>query len=260
MKIGLSRAAIALSIAAALLGACSDRAVAPAPREIEPTTARKTVAPLPAVRFAEIHYDNSGTDVNERIEVSFPTGTSLTGWSVVLYNGSGGASYDTKSLAGPAVASCGAGSSRSIVVLSYPSNGIQNGNPDGMALVDPNGAVVEFLSYEGTFAATNGPANGMTSVDIIASENGTEGTLNSLARSSSDVWTSGAETFGVCNDDGAIVVGPVANVTVTPTPATILVNGTQQFTASATDANGTPVPSATFTWSSSNMSVTTVTS
>src|SRR5690349_23445178 len=106
MKIGLSRAAVGVSIAAALLGACADNAVAPTtPREIAPSSARAAQLPLPSVRFAEIHYDNSGTDVNERIEVSFPTGTSLTGWSVVLYNGSGGASYDTKSLAGPAVAS-----------------------------------------------------------------------------------------------------------------------------------------------------------
>jgi len=260
MKFGLSRAAIRVSIAAALLGACSDTVVAPSStRGIAPSTARAAQLPLPSVRFAEIHYDNSGTDVNERIEVSFPTGTDLTGWSVVLYNGSGGASYDTKSLLGLTVTSCGAASNRSVVVIAYPSNGIQNGSPDGMALVDPNGAVAEFLSYEGTFAATNGPANGKTSVDILASEAGTtEGASNSLSRSSSDVWTSGPESFGVCNDNAAIVVGPVATVTVTPSPATVVVNATQQFTASATDANGNPVPGTTFTWSSGNTATATV--
>src|SRR3954466_13014174 len=174
MKIGLSRAAIAGSIAAALLGACSDRAVAPAPREIAPSQAvHATAAALPTVRFGEIHYDNTGTDVNERIEVSFPTGTDLTGWTVVLYNGSGGASYDTKQLNTVVAAACGGGSTRSVAVLAYASNGIQNGSPDGMALVDNTGAVVEFLSYEGTFAATNGPANGMLSTDIGVAEAGT---------------------------------------------------------------------------------------
>jgi predicted extracellular nuclease len=57
--------------------------------------------------------------------------------------------------------------------ISYPSNGIQNGSPDGIALV--NGAtVVQFLSYEGSFIATNGPANGMSSTDIGVSEAGSE--------------------------------------------------------------------------------------
>ena len=50
---------------------------------------------LPAVRFSEIHYDNVGTDVGEAIEISGPAGTDVTGWQVVLYNGSGGAAYGT---------------------------------------------------------------------------------------------------------------------------------------------------------------------
>ena len=35
--------------------------------------------------------------------------------------------------------------------LSYASNGIQNGSPDGIALVDSSSNVIQFLSYEGTF-------------------------------------------------------------------------------------------------------------
>ena len=49
------------------------------------------------VRISEIHYDNAGTDAGEAIEVSAPAGTDLTGWQIVLYNGTGGASYDTRS-------------------------------------------------------------------------------------------------------------------------------------------------------------------
>ncbi|MBI4747380.1 MAG: hypothetical protein HY774_02785 [Acidobacteria bacterium] len=43
----------------------------------------------------EIHYDNTGTDAGEAIEVAGPAGTDLTGWTIVLYNGSGGVTYDT---------------------------------------------------------------------------------------------------------------------------------------------------------------------
>ena len=124
---------------------------------------------LPDVRISELHYDNTGTDADEAIEISGPAGTDLTGWQIVLYNGTGGLAYGTTTLSGPipASASC---STRGVIVQTYPSNGIQNGSPDGIALVDATGTVVEFLSYEGTFAAVDGPAAGLTSVDIGATE------------------------------------------------------------------------------------------
>ena len=81
--------------------------------------------------ISEFHYDNSGTDVGEFVEVTAPAGTDLTGWSIVLYNGTGGASYDTDSLTGTvANQSVGFGT----MVVDYASNGIQNGAPDGIAL------------------------------------------------------------------------------------------------------------------------------
>ena len=129
------------------------------------SSATQAVSALPDIRFAELHYDNTGTDAGEAIEVSGPAGADVTGWQVVLYNGTGGASYNTQTLSGTIPATCGA---RGVLVINYPSNGIQNGSPDGMALIDAAGAVVEFLSYEGVFAATNGPALGLTSTDIGA--------------------------------------------------------------------------------------------
>ncbi|NQY38423.1 MAG: endonuclease I, partial [Alteromonadaceae bacterium] len=42
--------------------------------------------------------------------------------------------------------------------------------PDGFALIDDTGSVVQFLSYEGTFTANGGAASGMTSTDIGVSE------------------------------------------------------------------------------------------
>ncbi len=117
----------------------------------------------------EIHYDNSSTDVGEFIEIAGPAGTDLTGWSLVLYNGNGNQTYDTDLLSGTLPDQCGGFGT---LQMSYPTNGIQNGSPDGLALVDDLGTVIQFLSYEGTMTAGNGPAMGMTSTDIGVAEIG----------------------------------------------------------------------------------------
>jgi predicted extracellular nuclease len=161
------RALGALCVAAAT--AASTFVVAPSAAAVEPT--------VPFI--SEFHYDNSGTDADEFIEVQVPPGASTAGWSIVLYNGATGASYDTDAL--PA-ASPPAGGASAVAVIDYPVNGIQNGSPDGIALVDATNALVEFLSYEGTFAGIGGPADAVTSVDIGASENGSGAVGNSLSK------------------------------------------------------------------------------
>jgi hypothetical protein len=119
----------------------------------------------------EIHYDNTGTDTEEAIEIAGPAGTDLTGWSIVLYNGANGQSYDTDLLSGiiPDISN-GFG----FISLSYPVNGLQNGAPDGIALIDNDNVVIQFLSYEGSFTAVNGVASGLTSVNIGVSESGSD--------------------------------------------------------------------------------------
>src|SRR6185295_665057 len=82
-------------------------------------TTEPLAQPLPETRFSEIHYDNGGN----------------------------GQAYDTKALSGLIPATCGA---RGVVVVPFAT--IQNGSPDGFALVH-NAQVVQFLSYEGTFSA-----------------------------------------------------------------------------------------------------------
>jgi len=47
---------------------------------------------------------------------------------------------------------------------------IQNGAPDGLALVDDTTTIAQFLSYEGTFDATDGSALDMTSTEIPVTE------------------------------------------------------------------------------------------
>jgi hypothetical protein len=120
--------------------------------------------PPPANVFVnEINYDPEGSDTGEFIEVAGLAGTDLTGWSLVLYNGNGGAPYGTYALSGRLADTANGFGFASV---AFPPNGLQNGSPDGVALVDNHGRVIQFLSYEGSFTAVGGPASGMTSTDI----------------------------------------------------------------------------------------------
>lgn len=150
----------------------------------------------------ELHYDNSGSDTGEAIEVAGTAGTDLTGWSVVLYNGNGGADYQTIALSGVI-----ADQSNGFGTVSVDAPGIQNGSPDGLALVDAGGNVVQFLSYEGIFTATSGPASGMTSTDIGVAEEPAPGTGFSLQLKGSGstaadfTWSSASDdSFGAVNE------------------------------------------------------------
>ncbi|WP_162055541.1 DUF5689 domain-containing protein [Pontibacter pamirensis] len=168
----------------------------------------------------EIHYDNASADVNEAIEVAGPAGTDLTGWSLMLYNGNNGAAYDTEALTGVIPdQSNGAGT------LYFPVAGIQNGSPDGIALIDAAGNVVQFLSYEGAFAAIGGPADGMSSTDIGVSQPGTGPAdfslqLTGTGRTYSD-FTWAAETlntFGAVNTGQSFGEGGGTNPEPEPDP------------------------------------------
>ena len=129
-RVGGFHAALAVALIAAVL-------------VLTPTAAQGAGPP---VFINEIHYDNTGGDSGEAFEIAGPAGTNLAGWSVALYNGNGGAPYNTIMLAGT-IPNQQAGFGT--LSFSLPTNGLQNGSPDGLALVNAGGAVVEFLSYEG---------------------------------------------------------------------------------------------------------------
>jgi len=128
---------------------------------------------LANVWINELHYDDAGTDENELVEIAGTAGADLSGYSVAFYNGSNGpdaaVSYRTLSLGG-AIDDEGEGFGALAFVL--PANGIQNGEFDGLALIGPDGTVLEFLSYEGVITAADGPAAGMTSTDMGVAEGG----------------------------------------------------------------------------------------
>jgi predicted extracellular nuclease len=123
-------------------------------------------AAVPTTPFiSEFHYDDASTDAGEFVEVTLPAGTNSIGLSVVLYNGSSGASYGTLDLPDATAPATGP------IAVSVSAPGLQNGAPDGMALVQGT-TVLDGLSYEGSFTATDGPAAGQELRDIGVSEAG----------------------------------------------------------------------------------------
>lgn len=118
----------------------------------------------------EFHYDNNGVDTNEFIEVAGVTGINLSSYTLVIYNGSSGLVLSKKNLTTVLADDTGTGFGFETALCT--PNSLQNGSPDGIALVDSSGIVLQFLSYEGTFMATNGPASGMMSTDIGIEQTG----------------------------------------------------------------------------------------
>jgi len=112
----------------------------------------------------EIHYANNGVDVNEGIEIAGPAGTNLLNYKIVLYNGADSMVYDT----GGTINLTGVipNQLNNLGTLWFAKTPIQNGSPDGIALINPSGVVIQFLSYDGIITAGDGPAIGLTSVDI----------------------------------------------------------------------------------------------
>lgn len=166
----------------------------------------------------EIHYDTQGGDSGEAVEIAGPAGTDLSGWSLVFYNGSNGARYRTADASGTLAASP---EGSDFGFLTVAVSGIQNGDPDGVALVDADGAVVQFLSYEGTFTASGGPADGTTSTDIGVAEDGApEGTSLQLTGSGDRygdfTWAGSSDrTYGAPNNGQTFSASGSESVEVT---------------------------------------------
>lgn len=134
-----------------------------------------SITPRTTIFVNEIHYDNVGTDAGEAVEIAGPAGTDLSGWTLQPYNGANGLAYSTTPLSGVIADQC-----NGFGTIDFPILGLQNGAPDGVALVRPDGSIVQFLSYEGAFTAIDGPAAGQASVDIGVSESGVTAVGDSL--------------------------------------------------------------------------------
>ncbi len=123
----------------------------------------------------EFHYDNAGTDTGEFVEIAGSADLDLTGWRLYGYNGKTGRIYREIELSG--VIDNENASGYGAVKFDFPK--LQNGSPDGsppvpdgIALVDASGSLRQFLSYEGTFSAGEGPANDEVAKDVDVRETG----------------------------------------------------------------------------------------
>jgi len=178
----------------------------------------------------EFHYDDatSSGDVGEKIEVIATAGENLSTYRIYLYNGTSSTTaapfYDNDLLPAGSNVSCGA--TVKIAVLTYPTNGIQNGASDGIALVNGSGTLVKFISYEGAIKASNGPAAGVTSTNLSVSETGSTAAGTSLqlggtgTGSASFTWRASAtQTMGACNNNQSFSAPNVLPSVTSTTPA-----------------------------------------
>ncbi|MEE9293621.1 MAG: hypothetical protein V3W34_01475, partial [Phycisphaerae bacterium] len=120
----------------------------------------------------EMDYSQLGPDTNEYIELYGRGGMGLFNYRLVLYNGdplhlgvyrqivlNGEMPEDGYYVVGTL-------SVPNINQVVFTSGGIQDGAPDGIALIDPEGRVLEAIAYGGSFVATQGPATGVLFADI----------------------------------------------------------------------------------------------
>ena len=129
------------------------------------TATVQVVAFVGGLVINEIDYDQEGTDATEFVEIYNGTNApaDLTGHKLVFVNGSNNTVYRTVELGSagvlpPAgflvVASSAVAVADGGVVIRFagPTNNIENGDPDGVALVSAT-ALVDALSYEGGMTA-----------------------------------------------------------------------------------------------------------
>jgi len=139
----------------------------------------------------EIDYDQPSTDTLEFVELynGSAAPVDLTNLSLVLMNGSTSSEYNRIAL-GPG--SLGSGQYLVIgsetllatvpgtvqtIAFTSPTNNLQNGAPDGLAILDENaGVVLDALAYEGEitagFVTGVGPVNFVEGTATVASDTG----------------------------------------------------------------------------------------
>ena len=123
---------------------------------------------IPGLVINEVDYDMVGTDTAEYIEILNTTNApiNLTGYAVVLVNGADNKPYTTISLAGAGTINAGQYLVIAPAAFTVPNgvlkvnfagttDQIQNGSPDGLALVNTTTMkLIDALSYEGEITST----------------------------------------------------------------------------------------------------------
>jgi hypothetical protein len=152
----------------------------------------------------EIHYDNNGADKDEFVELAGSAGLDLLDWSLKFYNGSTGLVYKTFTIDDVTLDDNHNGFGFLAINVSGIQNGSTKGTGDGIAIIDNNDNIMQFLSYEGTFEAKDGPALGILSKNISVSQsNSPEGKSMQLTSSGNNyddfTWKLEDNTYGRIN-------------------------------------------------------------
>ena len=196
-------------------------------------------------------------DAGEWVEVhnTGSTAINLQGWQIVS---DGDATHTiASSVSVPAggyvvLARVGARTRNGGVVAQYVyGTGVNLTNSgDWLALRDAADVTIDSVAWS---TAPNGASRGVR--DPSADNTDVDGA--SWLTSTSTFGRGDRGTPGRVNDGFVAPPAPVASVTVTPATASVAVAATQQFVATARDANGNAV-STTFTWGSSNPAIASV--
>ncbi len=131
----------------------------------------------------EIEYTQAGADSAEYIEIYGRPGWDLLGYSIILYNGdpSQRRDYRTILLAGKVPPDgffvVGSAEVPNVDMIAFATDGMQNGEPDGVVLMDPLNRVVEAWAYGGSFLAEDGAAAGaiLRDMQVVDRMNETSG-------------------------------------------------------------------------------------
>ena len=161
----------------------------------------------------EFHYDDDGADEGEFVEIAVADFVDIDDVRLTLYNGNGGVAYASYDTFTPGASSNG----YTLYTVSTP--GLQNGSPDGIALSSTGGDLYQFISYEGSFTAVDGPAQGETSDDV-----GVEELSSTPAGQSLQLTGTGAEagdfswTGPEAESPGAVNAGQTFEMPTPPPP------------------------------------------
>ncbi len=161
------------------------------------------------VFISEINYTGS----DKGIELSVDGTMDLSGWSLVFYKGTNRKVYHTIDLS----------QNLSDGALWIEYSNISDGHPKGagVALISDDGDVQEFLSYNGSFAAKDGPAANYKKESInigtITDNSGSEG--KSLQKVG-DAWVSLNKTPGTLNSNrtASVTKNQIDGFNVYPNP------------------------------------------
>ena len=199
----------------------------------------------------EFHYDNTGSDQEEFVEIIL--GPNFNGTidelSLFFYNGLNNTTYRTTTFGEENLDQTLSSGHR---IYSGFISGIQNGAADGIALVH-HGAVLQFLSYEGSLTAADGPAIGLTSTDIGVAQSpaalagqGSLGLAGEAADLGDFIWTnaSGPFSMGALNENQTLLAYTqgqgfaIDDLTVTPFTTDVIVTLSPDFILSFPTQSG----------------------